>query len=132
MAKVTRDLAGVISSIIEYKDNMKHGSYQSYKFGGKPYIFCNYVKDKMEGEYIQFFGWSHHGEAQIEIKTFYKDDMKHGLFERYHPNGELFVQCEYSNDILHGNYQEWTPEGLQIEDCEYVNGKKIHNLHSKL
>jgi antitoxin component YwqK of YwqJK toxin-antitoxin module len=52
-----------------------------------------------------------------------ENDQLHGLYERWHDNGQLWVRCTFQNGLLHGLYERWHDNGQLWIRCYYRNGK---------
>ena len=75
---------GSIYSIINYKNNLRHGPYLTYQGWGFIETEKYYVDGKMNGPYKTYYS---NGELKVEGN--YKNDNKKGLFKYYNKDGTL-------------------------------------------
>ena len=55
----------------------------------------NFSKGKLDGEQKS---WYDNGKMKTTI--FYKNDLLHGVFKKWNPNGDLIINKSYLNGIL--------------------------------
>jgi antitoxin component YwqK of YwqJK toxin-antitoxin module len=103
----------------------------------------NYVEDKFEGEYIEYYDngvvmeernylygktngvcKEYKRNGKLYIESTYKNGKKEGNYKEYNDNGEVVKECNYLNDKLEGKYEETIENGYSKIECNYVNGLK--------
>ena len=87
---------GQVELRANYKDDVFHGTYATYKFGTRPIKEMNYNMGKLDG--------------------FYKE---------YHNNGKLQKEVGYKNGVQDGPFRQFNDEEKLIMEYEYKNGEKI-------
>ena len=79
-----------------------------------------YNQGKLEGKLINFYP---NGKT-TEI-TEYKNDLKHGISQKYSSDGILIEEVTYENGILNGSAIFYELKGNLKEKGIYKNGKKF-------
>jgi antitoxin component YwqK of YwqJK toxin-antitoxin module len=134
----------------EWSDNVLKGAYQEWHKNGQEKIRCLYVDGKIDGTWQK---WNDKGILEhrklykngIELvlnnysekypsgsmKMAYSyyinennQEIKHGPYNKWFPNGENWLKCEYHHDQLHGLWQYGKIEGLHCRQENYSYGKK--------
>ena len=62
-------------------------------------------------------------EGTISEILYWKDDMKHGLWQQFYEDSILRLSASYHMDELHGEYRIWTPEKVSRIQGTYQMGK---------
>ena len=64
-------------------------------------------------------------EVLYQSKRYYvlPNGVEHGLWQKWHNNGQLWIQCIYKDGELDGLYQEWYYNGQLLTQCTYKNWK---------
>lgn len=134
----------------EWSDNILKGAYQEWHKNGQEKIRCLYVDGKIDGNWHE---WNDKG-ILVHKKLFKKgvelvihnysekypsgsmkmaysyylneddQEVKHGPYNKWFPNGENWLKCEYHHDKLHGLWQYGKMEGLHCRQENYSYGKK--------
>jgi len=66
--------------------------------------------------------------GHIAFKSRFKDGMRDGLHQRWHPDGTLMHQAEYKEGKKNGIWKSWDDKGKQWEGKNYVDGK-LHGTY---
>lgn len=94
------------------EDNELAQSYFKYKdlaLNAKSYNEINY---------------SYHKNGEIYEKYYLNDDGdKYGEYTSYDTSGKLFTKYYYLENIIHGNFEQYFPNGKVEISCSYNNGK---------
>ena len=141
---------GQRESRVEYSDNILKGAYQKWYANGQEHIRCLYKDGKIDGNWTE---WNTDGTVKekklyrngVELKIYYYnekypsgamkmaysyyknefgEEVKHGPYNKWFPNGENWLMCEYYHDQLHGLWQYGKMEGLHCRQENYHYGKK--------
>jgi len=134
----------------EYSYNVLNGAYQEWHQNGREKIRCLYENGHIDGTWNE---WDEQGAliaqrlykkgAELKLleysekyptgtmKLAYRyylseqgEEIKHGPFNKWFPNGENWLKCEYHHDQLHGLWQYGKMEGLHCRQENYSFGKK--------
>jgi antitoxin component YwqK of YwqJK toxin-antitoxin module len=92
-------------------------------------IESNYVKGKLSGQYAEFFI-----SGTLKEKGQYKDDLKDGVWVKYHTNGNKMMEERYKKGITHGWQYAYDESGKEIGKSYYYSGEKLEGkvLDAKL
>ena len=77
--------------MFNHKNDILNGSCSTYFRGRKPNIFCNYINNKLDGEYIVYNKYG----AVLKIMNF-KDGYKNGEETDFFLNGVIKSECIFS------------------------------------
>ena len=119
--------------------------HQTYFDNGKQESVTHYVLGKKEGVYQLFSDegiklcegyyednlknglWKDFRSRDGELSTsqVYKDDERHGLFQRYNLANKLSQQGNFVNNEKDGLWNEYDLSGKLVKEIEYSLGKKI-------
>lgn len=134
----------------EWSDNVLKGAYQEWHKNGQEKIRCLYVDGKIDGLWNE---WDEKGllvhrklykkGVELVIHNYsekypsgsmkmaysyylneHNEEVKHGPYNKWFPNGENWLKCEYHHDKLHGLWQYGKMEGLHCRQENYSYGKK--------
>ena len=85
--------SGLISEEVEWKENIKEGTWKQYYAGGVP---------RLSGQY--------------------KDGLLHGTYEIYHSDGTIKIRGSYLENKSHGTWYFYDEKGEEIYAIEYRHG----------
>lgn len=137
-------------SYTSWLDGIKHGPHQQWFENGQEALRCMYERGDLNGPYKK---WNEAGELILEeiyqlgvqrkillasekynngnmkvAFSYYLDDqrqeVKHGKFNKWFPNGEIWIQCTYVHGTLDGLWQYGKLDGLHCRQEQYVRGVK--------
>lgn len=101
------------------KSNVKEGAWRYYSSIGLITSLEEYRNGKKNGSYIKFGPGT-----QISIDANYKEDSLNGQKTTYGTNNKLKSVENYKNGALHGNRKAYYDDGKLQEEATYKNGKK--------
>ncbi len=99
---------GVLSEKMEWKDDIRHGSWIQYFTDGSVRLEAAYLNGKLEGDFIVY----QEGEIPY-IKGTYLNNERHGLWTFYNEDGTVDMALHYQNgtcldeEILDEQQQEF-------------------------
>ncbi len=124
-------IGGRTSSVIDYVDDVKHGTYVLMHSDGSIYRMCQYKDGKMDGTHIEFSydqGFEKINRCKIEE---YADGIKHGKSRTYFFRGKvedgnftLVIECDYADGKKHGIETDYTDDGGLFSTASYSEGKR--------
>lgn len=91
-----------------------------------PSIVYNYVNDTLDGEFVEYFQ-----SLVVMGRGQYKKNKKHGVWLRYHPNGNKMTLTRYKNGIRHGWCKAYDVNGKEVNSQYYHFGKHIEGKRLK-
>lgn len=60
-----------------------------------------------------------------------RQGLSHGVFYKYHPNGEVYIHGMMCRGKLHGIYRIYDEESCRlVHQCEYFHDRKVGNAIS--
>ena len=84
-----------------YCNDKLHDCNRYFGYNNQIYIKCNYIDDKLHGEYIRYYILDDSNiHNKIYIKCNYVDDKLHGEYICYDLNGKIIVKIIYSNGVF--------------------------------
>jgi antitoxin component YwqK of YwqJK toxin-antitoxin module len=93
------------------------GEYKSYNYNGRLNKLCNYIDDKINGEFKEYY---YNGCELSELS----DNSKHKNLSSTDSFGQLGRICYYVNGKLNGEYKQYNyNRHLQLV-CNYIDDKK--------
>jgi uncharacterized protein len=140
----------LLKEITHWDKGSKEGPHQKWHPNGQEMLRCSFRFDQKHGEVL---AWNLKGEKTEEslfqhgvflklhiesekynngnmklAYSFYKDaagqEIRHGRFNKWFPNGESWIQCEYIHGELEGLWQYGKIDGLHCRQEHYIKGKK--------
>jgi antitoxin component YwqK of YwqJK toxin-antitoxin module len=117
------DGVNMIKISATYIGGEKNGEYIERGMHGDLEIKANYVDDKLEGIYEEYYG-TLNGIDFLKIKATYKNNEKNGEYEEYHTQGELKISTTYKDNEKNGKYLEYYESGIVKIECEYLDDDK--------
>jgi len=88
---------GIVSEILDWKNDKKHGEWEQYFPNGKLKMKGSYVDQKLEGDFLVNY-----------------------------ENGKPYLQGYYVNDRRQGKWTFFTENGTVEAEMEYVNGTPLN------
>lgn len=117
-------LQGKDSSVYEIENGIKNGhynDYRSYKHGAYFWVGSGfYLNDKKTGLHI--FKDSIYNYFE---KSNYIDDKKNGEYQEFYPNGKPKEIGQKIDDLDEGTWKFYNDSGIPIKEVNYKNGYKI-------
>jgi len=113
--------------IQNYLNNMKHGKSVTYYKSGNINTIENYVLDKLQGEYTEYYDCNQKYKLKFRTK-YYKNNKLHGEYIQYNHHQKPEIVANYRNNKLHGKYTEYTEylsDNHPIVETNYFKGLKI-------
>lgn len=87
------------------------------------------VENTYSGELEAYYDYKSKTDfGHIAFKSRFKDGMRDGLHQRWHPDGTLMHEAEYKEGKKNGAWKSWDAEGKQWEDKNYLDGK-LHGTY---
>jgi antitoxin component YwqK of YwqJK toxin-antitoxin module len=141
---------GERQSYSQWEQGIKNGPHQEWHSNGQEALRCMYVHGQLDGPLKK---WNPKGELILEeiyqngtvrklllssekynngnmklAYSYYFDDLKqeikHGRFNKWFPNGENWIQCDYVHGKIHGIWQYGKLDGLHCRQESYDMGVK--------
>ncbi len=98
---------------------LKHGVY--YQTSGSRIISkTTYEFDKREGEYIKY----HQLVNEINFKCYYKNNLKHGLWQAFREDGQLREEITYESGLKEGIRTTYFTNDKKNTVIQYVNDRR--------
>jgi hypothetical protein len=72
--------------------------------------------------------WHDNGEKEREFTIVNRE--YEGVFQAWHANGQKYIECTYVNQQLEGLYQTWHETGEPWVTLTYVNGHVVRTPYS--
>jgi antitoxin component YwqK of YwqJK toxin-antitoxin module len=136
---------GILNTEISYENNLFEGIHNTYNKYGKLLLKQNYVKNKLNGEKIEYFDDNNPNTDNKKIKIIcnYIDGCLDGEYKEYYENQNLKLLCNFKYDKScelkymgknyvnitkceknkHGEFVEFYENGLVHKRGYYVNNK---------
>jgi len=140
----------VLAQITHWNKGSKEGPHQMWYPNSQEKLRCSFRFDQRHG---QVMAWNQKGEVTeeslyqhgVHLKThlvsekynngnmklayaYYQDnsgqEIRHGQFNKWFPNGESWIQCEYVHGEIEGLWQYGKVDGLHCRQEQYLKGKK--------
>jgi antitoxin component YwqK of YwqJK toxin-antitoxin module len=89
-----------------FKNNLKHGYWESYHPNGKLRAKGNYENNKMVGEWVAYYS-----NGKPDFRGSYENGDPHGYWEEYYSNGKLYLQGYYKNGNQVGTWYHYSRKG---------------------
>jgi antitoxin component YwqK of YwqJK toxin-antitoxin module len=99
-------------------DGQLDGEWSSFHPGGSPNTSGRYRSGVKVGR------WEIRGADGARSVTMYREGLKHGVEEAWHPDGKPRFRGEYSDGKLHGTWTSWHPNGRVLATREYWHGEQ--------
>lgn len=112
---------GELKSEVFVIDGKKEGKCKVYYSNGNINVICNYVNNKLNGEYINYFC---NTPGQIYDIGYFLDGKRQGECKRYYDNGQLLEIYYCVNNKRHGEYLSYYRDGTMLQNINYNNGRK--------
>lgn len=109
-----------LSEKADYQFGIKNGVSILFNFDGYPLEISNYKNGKLSG--IRFYFYEDHSLRTI---IHFENDLYHGTFEAFNPNGSISVKQEYYEGQLNGDQILYWPNGNIKSISNYINGIQI-------
>jgi len=132
---------------ITYNKGVKHGQMIRFDVQGRLWKKYNYVRDKLEGKFIEYFSelkkvritgqysneklsgeWRYYFPNQSKVVKIinYKNDRKEGESKQFYSSGKLWKIVYYSKDKIDGVYSGYFDNAKNnlAEKGVYKNGEK--------
>ena len=100
----------------------KQGEYKRFTSLGNIYIKCNYIDNKLDGEYIRYY----YDADIILYKCNYSKGLKEGKFicYYYYPSKRIEEEGNYVNGKKEGYWFEYKNEENAIPEIKYYKDAK--------
>ena len=92
------------------------GEYKSWREDGSAYEHCFYLNDELHGIYTR---WHTNGNRWLYIE--YTHGLMTGEHKIWNKDDLLVTHCLHRNDKLHGEYRDWDENGQLSTHCFYIN-----------
>ena len=145
---------GKLSEEISYTNGIKHGLSRRWTYQGILSEEAHYVNGKRfdfevrDGDgniYLQirytspsdykYLSWhrkqvyyrANNTESRDEVlmcQRNYKNNVLHGIYKQWHPNGQLRKRVKYVNGLKQGLSENWASNGVKIQEINYVDDIK--------
>ena len=113
----------MLQSRAQYKDGKRHGITEVWhRSNGKLWIRETYNN----GVQVDYESWYEDGKPWI-VKHADSEGRRQGEQLEYHENGQLALRQNYKNNLWHGLKEKWNSDGVLIEKTEFKDGR----LHGK-
>ena len=141
---------GERKSYTTWQAGVRHGAHQEWHLNGQETLRCLYEHGQLNGPLKR---WNENGEVILEeiyqngsqrkillssekynndtmkvAYSYYLDDLKqevrHGRFSKWFPNGEIWIQCDYVHGKIDGIWQYGKLDGLHCRQESYQMGVK--------
>lgn len=148
--KTWHSSGNVLAEVTHWDKGSREGPYQEWHPNGQEKLRLTYRFNQRHGVLLS---WNEKGEKTeeslyqhgVHLKihlvsekynngnmkmaySYYKDgssqEIRHGRFNKWFPNGENWIQSEYVHGELHGLWQYGKIDGLHCRQENYVKGKK--------
>ena len=115
---------GLLSSEVNYNDNLMQGKYRSFHPHGALESIAEYRNDTLNGYYV-----SYHKNGAIKRQGWYKNDKLHGEWRSYTPDGIATEINFYHKGSLHGTQQMFTGNGVKARESHYEYDEILTNTY---
>jgi antitoxin component YwqK of YwqJK toxin-antitoxin module len=106
-----------------FKISIENGILYKYNpFTGALLIKAEFQNNSRNGIFNIYYDSS---QSNIKIESNIVNELKHGLYREYYPDGNLRVECNYNKDMIDGELKQfYKNKNLWIRE-NYKNNKKI-------
>ncbi len=113
---------------LELKPNLGLMYYQNQPFNGTS---VRYYSENFKVESIQFVNGKRHGiyqkwfpDGSLSFEAYYANGLQHGKAKSWWKNGNLRSEANYTNGIVNGIQKQWYKSGAKFKEMTIVNGKE--------
>jgi len=113
---------------LEFKTNLGLIYYKNQPFSATSVTFYN---DVIKSESIQYTNGKRHGVYQkwfpngtLSFEAYYVNGLQHGKTKSWWKNGNLRSEANYINGIVNGIQKQWYKSGNLFKEMTIVNGKE--------
>ncbi|MFH1408633.1 MAG: hypothetical protein ABIH34_01890 [Nanoarchaeota archaeon] len=111
---------GIYSSVICYKDGVKHGPEQTFNGEGKKITEYNWEDGVAHGDWTVYFP-----SGQVQSISTYDHNIRTGEFKAYFEDGSVNTEGQYKDGDLFGKWNFYNQDGSLSMEQEYdVGGKQ--------
>ena len=110
---------GNLKEKIIYSKGIYDGTFEQYKVNGSPIVKLNYKKGKKNGLEEIF----NQKTEQIEVRTYFVQDVMNGIFEEYYPDGVIRASGKFRWGKRDGEWQAYYFDGTLAVKSLYRNGR---------
>ncbi|HOK98099.1 MAG TPA: toxin-antitoxin system YwqK family antitoxin [Bacteroidales bacterium] len=104
-----------------YRDGKLSGPSIKYYPNHRPAEIINWVDDKREGEWKQFFE-----NGSIKLEAIYVNDKRNGYFRLYRPNGMPEVFGQFQDNLMEGEWVYFDEKGQGKIQIRYKKGEALN------
>ncbi|MCX7987287.1 MAG: toxin-antitoxin system YwqK family antitoxin [Bacteroidales bacterium] len=104
-----------------YKDGKRNGLSVKYYPNRRPAETLNWIDDKREGEWKQYFQ-----DGNLKLEAMYVNDKRHGYFRLYRPNGMPEVFGQFSENLMDGEWVYFDEKGQERMHIRYRKGEALN------
>ena len=104
---------------INFKDNKKHGTFQTFYSDGTKKEESNYINDNLEGDYFVYFP-----SGDIQTKGTFKNNALNGKLIQYSSVGVKSQDIDFIDGLVSGNYTFYNSSGHVFNKGTALNGFK--------
>ena len=105
-------------AIVNYKNNVMHGSFVAYYKNNKVFIRSNFSNGKMDGDHFIYYP-----SGSLKRKSKIVEGKYVGKVTTFNQNGTIYTEEDYKNGIANGFYRSYYSNGNLFLDYEVVNGQ---------
>lgn len=70
--------------------------------------------------------WIYYGDSSIILKvTHFTLGKRNGEYIKFWSNGKISIKCSFENDLYHGAFESFDPNGNPIDKISYDHGKVL-------
>jgi antitoxin component YwqK of YwqJK toxin-antitoxin module len=75
--------------------------------------------------------WSRRTDGSLRLWGEAKDDVPHGAWIQFHPNGEKAIETQYRGGELHGSFQQWNLDGRRVYAGRHDAAGEMHGTWTR-
>ncbi|MBV6644328.1 MAG: hypothetical protein KI790_02705 [Cyclobacteriaceae bacterium] len=111
---------GILKSKIIVEDGSWQGNYVEYDQKGNLSYTSQYINGRQDGYYIGYYS---NGAKSLE--GWIKDGKQVQTWRSYFISGTISEEYYYQNDVLHGDYTVYAPDGVIFQKRRYDEGQMV-------
>lgn len=117
---------GILLEKAEYIYGQKY-DHEVFDGAGNPYLSIKYTSPS-DYKYLAWYRLSFYGTRRgsngLMCRRKYKNNVLHGSWKTWHPNGQLKKRVKYENGLKQGLSENWNANGDKIQEIYYVDNIK--------
>lgn len=115
------DVSHAVKSLVDFKDDKKHGCSQWFTANGKMIGKAHYEEGEKHGSHLEWY--TDCDVPRLRSMEHHHHGKRHGIFLKWSYSGKLLLYGVYVNDEKDGRFCAWYEQhyGLKIKEY-FING----------